>query len=96
MYGRKGYFLFITRAENQLWLPGADGLHGGGHVVKRVQDYRWVTVDLKKVLVKPSDEQELSAAAAFMTSFIVDDLHFFCETYDVTRPFPSLHDPILE
>mmetsp|Transcript_18976 Transcript_18976/g.56880 ORF Transcript_18976/g.56880 Transcript_18976/m.56880 type:complete len:452 (-) Transcript_18976:2122-3477(-) len=61
----------------------------GGHVVNTVLSSVWIKVKLSypSPPIRKSEEHNLQQ----LCSFVLDELHFFCETADVTRAFPSTH-----
>ncbi|GAX77587.1 hypothetical protein CEUSTIGMA_g5031.t1 [Chlamydomonas eustigma] len=67
----------------------------GNHVVKTVTVSKWFRIPLQ---VEPEVQNSANAAMAKeeqargiekLVTFPLDGAHFFCETLDVTRPFPS-------
>ncbi|KAL3691590.1 hypothetical protein R1sor_005241 [Riccia sorocarpa] len=58
----------------------------GGDIVYTVTETRWIKIPLSN----PQFQSKAEAKnAADLTDITVDNLHFYCETRDITRPFPS-------
>lgn len=77
--------LIATRLKDKATLPG-------GHVVYLVAEAQWALLPLA-TMPSPSAvsaEQEFWRA---LQQYSVAGAHYFCETADLTRPFPSAHAP---
>ncbi|KAK3264551.1 hypothetical protein CYMTET_26722, partial [Cymbomonas tetramitiformis] len=88
--GDVGLLLIATRLRLTLALPTGDEVY-------TIAESQWVRVPLRDPSMSLS-KQELSNLK-LLTETPVDGCMFFCETADLTRPFPSespLSDPCLE
>lgn len=87
--------LLATRVREKAVLPG-------GHTVYAVTDSAWAMVPLQ------NEAADAAAAAALaglpppradgdfwraMQQFTLNNAHYYCETADISRPFPSERDP---
>ncbi|XP_027345477.1 probable phosphoinositide phosphatase SAC9 [Abrus precatorius] len=86
-FGNLALLLVATRLT-----PSVPNLPGGG-CIYTVAESQWVKISLQNALVQGKGEvknvQEL-------TELDIDGKHYFCETRDITRPFPSrlpVHEP---
>lgn len=65
----------------------------GGHEIKTVSQSKWHRIQLQQPELDPTTQAatkaELDRGIDRITSFPIDGAHFFCETLDITRPFPS-------
>ncbi|EFC49945.1 SAC9 protein-like protein [Naegleria gruberi] len=81
--GSCGYLFICTKVSLDLVLPP-------NHHVYTIRETETITIPLTyphritKAEVKNCE---------LMTEFQLKGLHFYCETYDLTRPFPSTHSP---
>lgn len=57
-----------------------------GDEVLQVRESMWVKIPLRNVCAALSREERANAQSLF--EFSVDGTHFYCETFDVSRPFP--------
>lgn len=55
----------------------------GGHKVRVIKEVKFATLSMDKVSLG-NDEFE---------KFDAEEYHYFCETYDLSRPYPSEHKP---
>lgn len=62
----------------------------GGHLVNTVAESSWIKIPLSYPF--PPNKTELKNFDT-LSSFQVDGLHYYCETFDLTRPFPSPRPP---
>ncbi|KAL2622415.1 hypothetical protein R1flu_002620 [Riccia fluitans] len=78
--GSVGVLLLATKVKATiLELPGGD-------TVYTVTESRWFKIPLSN----PQFQSKAEAKnAAELTDITIDGLHFYCETRDITRPFPS-------
>ncbi|BDA46239.1 probable phosphoinositide phosphatase SAC9 [Coccomyxa sp. Obi] len=80
--GNVGMLLLATRLRNAATLPG-------GHIMRLVTESRWMQIPL------PESGQRLTPEEMdrvdMMPKFTLNNAHYFCETADITRPFPSTH-----
>ncbi|XP_077213953.1 sacI homology domain-containing protein / WW domain-containing protein [Tasmannia lanceolata] len=58
----------------------------GGGCVYTVIESQWIKIDLQNP--QPQGKGELKNVQEF-TDLDIDGMHYFCETRDITRPFPS-------
>eukprot|EP00727_Mastigamoeba_balamuthi_P007855 m51a1_g3690 putative probable phosphoinositide phosphatase sac9-like (1382) ;mRNA; r:344780-350053 len=58
----------------------------GGHTVCTVTESQWLRIPLSSCASPRKAEVK---NLELLSSFPLDGLHFYCETYDFTRPFPS-------
>jgi len=73
----------VTKSECELVLPPR-------HKVYRVKEVKWISIGIGyPVLQTKSEEKQLEK----LKSFPIADLHFYCESYDLTRPYPSKFAP---
>eukprot|EP00850_Spirogloea_muscicola_P003900 SM000016S01888 [mRNA] locus=s16:476486:484208:+ [translate_table: standard] len=78
--GAVGAVLLATKTRLSIpSLPGGDAVH-------TVSESQWVRARLRMPHVQT--KAELKAAEDLM-SILIDNVHFYCETRDITRPFPS-------
>ena len=77
-YGAAGRALLVVRSA-----PRVAGLPGG-HAVRRVETAEWVRLPARAAADTTPDDDWPPASR-----FRVDDLHYYCDTADVTRPFPG-------
>lgn len=77
-----GCLLVATRATS-------DGLFMEKHYVYTVAESHWIRIPLTNPL--PPNKNELKNFET-LSEFNVDGLHFYCETCDMTRSFPSTRD----
>lgn len=67
-----------------------DGEFFWGHNVYTVSESTWIRIPL--TYPAPQNVNEI-ANFETLSEFQLDGLHYYCETYDMTRPFPSFRDP---
>lgn len=77
--GNLALLLIATR------LTAGVGLPGGG-CVYTVAECQWIKIPLQNAM--PQGKGEVKNAIE-LTELDIDGKHYFCETRDVTRPFPS-------
>eukprot|EP00878_Enallax_costatus_P030322 GHUV01033006.1.p1 GENE.GHUV01033006.1~~GHUV01033006.1.p1 ORF type:complete len:414 (+),score=91.02 GHUV01033006.1:1544-2785(+) len=67
----------------------------GGHEIKTVTQSKWHRITLQQpdldVTTQAAAKAELDRGIDKTMSFPMDGAHYFCETLDITRPFPSQH-----
>ena len=80
-YGTSGRALLVVRSA-----PRVAGLPGG-HVVRRVEAAEWVRLPSRARAADATTTADDDWPPA--SRFRVDDLHYYCDTADVTRPFPG-------
>mmetsp|Transcript_40468 Transcript_40468/g.72680 ORF Transcript_40468/g.72680 Transcript_40468/m.72680 type:complete len:334 (-) Transcript_40468:869-1870(-) len=73
--------LLATRVRVAVTLPG-------GHQIMTVSESQWMRVPLQGTGEGQMSREELRKLES-LTEFPLDGAHFFCETADITRPFPS-------
>ncbi|KAG2375030.1 hypothetical protein C9374_010034 [Naegleria lovaniensis] len=81
--GMCGYLFICTKVSLDLLLPPS-------HQVFTVRETETITIPLQyphRITRAEVKNCEL------MAEFQLKGLHFYCETYDLTRPFPSTHSP---
>ena len=76
--------LVATRVAIEGFLPG-------GHLVRTVEQSQWIQIRLGSAAPSKTEEKNLETLAAFP----LDGMHFYCETFDLTRKFPSF-SPVAE
>ncbi|XP_024545394.1 probable phosphoinositide phosphatase SAC9 isoform X1 [Selaginella moellendorffii] len=90
VYGCVGLLVLATKVRASIKdMPGGD-------TVYTVMESQWVKIPLRNP--QPQSKAELKNASDLL-DIAIDGMHFYCETRDVTRPFPSdisVHDPDLE
>ena len=52
----------------------------------------WIIIPLAKERTSPLDRNAQLALEALL-KYKMDELHFCCESYDITQPFPNTADP---
>eukprot|EP00897_Mesotaenium_endlicherianum_P008862 jgi/Mesen1/8003/ME000425S07204 len=78
--GSVGLLLVATRLRQSIqYLPGGD-------TVYTVADSQWIKVPLRNP--QPQPKAELKNAAD-LADILINDVHYFCDTRDISRPFPS-------
>lgn len=60
------------------------------HKVYTIQETQWIRIPLGYPIEQGKSELK---NAETMTDFPLNGLHFYCETLDLTRRFPSVHSP---
>lgn len=68
----------------------AEKMFFGDHIVNAVIESSWIKIPL--TYPYPQNKAELKNFET-LSSFQVDGLHYYCETLDLTRPFPSSRPP---
>ncbi|KAK9818315.1 hypothetical protein WJX72_010447 [[Myrmecia] bisecta] len=81
--GNVGMVLLATRVRPVATLPG-------GHVVKLVAESKWLQVPLQEFgdhgkRLSPEEMDNLQQ----LPNYTLNNAHYYCETIDITRPFPS-------
>jgi len=76
--------LLATRVRPAVTLPG-------GHKIMTVSESQWLRIPIQG-RGEPLSREELRKLDS-LTEFPIDGAHFFCETADITRPFPSDAEP---
>eukprot|EP00798_Chlamydomonas_sp_ICE-L_P004470 gene4470-14628_t len=65
----------------------------GYHEVKTVVASKWLKIPLQQPpemeALNPLAREEAARGIDKLTTFPIDGAHYFCETLDITRPFPS-------
>eukprot|EP01026_Neomeris_dumetosa_P016034 TRINITY_DN1609_c0_g1_i1.p1 TRINITY_DN1609_c0_g1~~TRINITY_DN1609_c0_g1_i1.p1 ORF type:complete len:716 (-),score=55.71 TRINITY_DN1609_c0_g1_i1:696-2843(-) len=63
----------------------------GGHVVYVVSSSQWISIPLRTMSLssKLDTAREDYKLLELVQKFPVDNVHYFCESVDITRPFPS-------
>ncbi len=64
----------------------------GGHTVNTIEEKQWIKIPLECFNVQNKNEQK---NFELMADFPIEGLHYYCETADITRPFPSVN-PVTE
>lgn len=85
--GSFGVLLVATKVT-----PSIPALPGGG-CVYTVSESQWIKISLQNP--QPQGKGEIKNVQE-LTELDIDGKHYFCETRDITRPFPSrmpLHQP---
>eukprot|EP00002_Diphylleia_rotans_P031794 TRINITY_DN6623_c0_g1_i1.p1 TRINITY_DN6623_c0_g1~~TRINITY_DN6623_c0_g1_i1.p1 ORF type:complete len:1554 (+),score=313.59 TRINITY_DN6623_c0_g1_i1:61-4722(+) len=78
-----GYLIVATKV-----LP--NGLLPGDHAIYTIEESRWIRIAFKYPHpIDPVEEKNLET----LKDLNLNQKHIYCETYDLTRPFPSLHQP---
>ncbi|KAL3148494.1 hypothetical protein ABBQ38_013936 [Trebouxia sp. C0009 RCD-2024] len=91
--GLMAFVILATRVRPAATLPG-------GHLVRLVADSRWLQIPLQEAReqdkgLSPDELERLE----MMHKYVLSNAHFYCETVDISRPFPSsspLDDPSWE
>ncbi|KAF6264364.1 hypothetical protein COO60DRAFT_1698391 [Scenedesmus sp. NREL 46B-D3] len=69
----------------------------GGHEIKTVTQSKWHRINLQQPELDPISQAaakaELDRGVDKTTNFPVDGAHYYCETLDISRPFPSERPP---
>eukprot|EP01091_Cochliopodium_minus_P000531 TRINITY_DN10481_c0_g1_i1.p1 TRINITY_DN10481_c0_g1~~TRINITY_DN10481_c0_g1_i1.p1 ORF type:complete len:279 (-),score=52.40 TRINITY_DN10481_c0_g1_i1:251-1063(-) len=78
--GNYGNLLIATKIRK-------DELIYGGHIACTVLETKWIKMRLSYPYSPLSKDEELNLKS--MKQFPLDGLHFYCETLDLTLPFPS-------
>ena len=81
--GNVGYLLVATKVNADLILPPE-------HRVYTIQETSWIRISLGYPNHLPKTEQR---NGEIMMEYPMNGLHFYCETLDLTRPYPSTHHP---
>ncbi|CAI5467603.1 unnamed protein product [Closterium sp. Yama58-4] len=68
-------------------------LPSGPDTIFTVTESQWVKIPLKSPSGAASLTKSESKAVQDLADVSIADLHYFCETRDITRPFPSTHPP---
>ncbi|CAI7932204.1 unnamed protein product, partial [Closterium sp. NIES-54] len=68
-------------------------LPSGPDTIYTVTESQWVKIPLKSPSGAASLTKSESKAVQDLADVSIADLHYFCETRDITRPFPSTHAP---
>ncbi|KAH7615657.1 hypothetical protein Ndes2526B_g09598 [Nannochloris sp. 'desiccata'] len=81
--------LLATKTTTKAMLPG-------GHAINLVTDARWELLPLDSSSSAANHPTAAAAEQEFwrsMQQHIVGGFHYYCETADLSRPFPSAHLP---
>ncbi|KAJ5076309.1 phosphoinositide phosphatase sac9-related [Anaeramoeba ignava] len=78
-FGSNSYLLIVTKADPTIELFC-------GHVIYTINSTTWIKIPLQ--YERPMTNKEIKNVE-LMQNYMVDSLHFYSETLDVTRPFPS-------
>ncbi|KAK9855470.1 hypothetical protein WJX84_007789, partial [Apatococcus fuscideae] len=79
--GGTAQFLLAKKTKAVSILPG-------GHVVHMIAESQWLRFSLQTAASMTHEETENLAQ---LSRFSLNNSHFYCETADLTRPFPSSH-----
>ncbi|KAK9864967.1 hypothetical protein WJX84_007279 [Apatococcus fuscideae] len=83
--GSAAQFLLVKKAKPVATLPG-------GHVVHMVTESQWLRFSLQdQIQTATSMTHEEAENMAQLSRYSLNNSHFYCETADLTRPFPSSH-----
>eukprot|EP01114_Cavostelium_apophysatum_P021693 TRINITY_DN7639_c0_g1_i1.p1 TRINITY_DN7639_c0_g1~~TRINITY_DN7639_c0_g1_i1.p1 ORF type:complete len:1285 (+),score=251.78 TRINITY_DN7639_c0_g1_i1:18-3872(+) len=82
VFGHVAYLLVATKVRGDLQLFG-------GHIVNTIEEKLWVKIALNNVQSHPNKQEQKNIE--LLLDFPFEGLHFYCETFDITRPFPSPH-----
>jgi len=83
--GSTGLLLLAEKVRVSATLPGH-------HEVKTVAASKWHRIPLQQPETEPPSNMardEQAKGIDKITTFPIDGAHYFCETLDITRPFPS-------
>jgi len=80
--GGVSYLLVATKTRGDTLLPG-------GHVVHTVLEHEWICSSNGWIngLLDQGTQQKLAG----LQSYPLSGTHFYCDSFDVTRPYPSHH-----
>mmetsp|Transcript_40321 Transcript_40321/g.114154 ORF Transcript_40321/g.114154 Transcript_40321/m.114154 type:complete len:819 (+) Transcript_40321:201-2657(+) len=78
--------LLATRVRPAMTMPG-------GHQILTVTESQWIKIPLQGGSMGRQLSREELRKVDSLLEFPLDGAHFFCETADATRPFPSEHSP---
>lgn len=73
----------VTKNELELVLPPR-------HKVYRVKEMKWISISLAYPFLQSNQEEKHLEK---LKTFPLADLHYYCESYDLTRTYPSKHAP---
>jgi lysophospholipid acyltransferase (LPLAT)-like uncharacterized protein len=74
-----GYLLVASKVRSDMHLYG-------GHVCNTIEEKQWIKIPLDY----PFSQSKLeSKNIELLLDFPLEGLHYYCETVDLTRPFPS-------
>ncbi|KAJ5067526.1 phosphoinositide phosphatase sac9-related [Anaeramoeba ignava] len=73
------YLVLVTKAETTVSLFGS-------HEIKTIESVEWIKLTLAYQYPNNKNEQK---NIEIMPDFPIDGLHFYCESLDITKPFPS-------
>lgn len=81
--GHLAFVVLATRVRPAATLPG-------GHMVRLVAESRWLQVPLQdpgehSARLTPEELEKVE----MMHKYVLSNAHFYCETADISRPFPS-------
>ena len=81
-FGSMSALLLVTRSEATVTLPTGDE-------IMTVREAQWVRLPIRDPSLRLSRHEE--RIACNLLEMNLDSGHFYCETYDVTRPFGAHH-----
>ncbi|ELR12040.1 SAC domain containing protein 9, putative [Acanthamoeba castellanii str. Neff] len=89
----KGKDIFLNESEAVAYLKAnyqlknaTDMTLPGGHGVFTIMEAKWMKMDLN-YLGSPNKVEARNMEV--MQDFPLEGLHFYCDTFDITRPYPS-------
>ncbi|KAJ6239818.1 phosphoinositide phosphatase sac9-related [Anaeramoeba flamelloides] len=74
-----GHLLVVVSAKTTL------GLHGGNRI-KTVENSHWIRIPLQYTHFSTFSESKMTDK---LHQLPINNLHYYCETMDITRPYPS-------
>ncbi|KAJ6249655.1 hypothetical protein M0813_17078 [Anaeramoeba flamelloides] len=77
--GRTGYLLVISKVRPSVLLHG-------GNLINTITSCKWIRISLKGY---SSPDQIQLKRLKLLREFPIEELHYYCETMDITRPYPS-------
>ena len=82
--GSKGYLLIVNKVRREEFVFG-------GHVVNSILETKWIEIGVSYPYPPLSPEEEKHIQ--HLKQFPVDGLHFYCDTFDLSRPFANPNSP---
>jgi hypothetical protein len=58
----------------------------GGHIINTIEEKQWIKIPLSYFQSQNKNEQK---NLELLCDFPLEGLHYYCETFDITRTFPS-------
>lgn len=77
----KAHLLIAQRVRHDVHLFG-------GHMINTLVHTSWIEIPLSFPF---PEVKEATKNEKLLHEFPLDGMHFYCDTYDITRPFPSSH-----